>query len=57
MSPALNESSVIWGFKHSDAIEIRDGIIDFYTGWPYIYIYGLEWGKPEQATRYKENAI
>ena len=33
MSPALNGSSAIRRFEHSDAIEIRNGIIfDFYTG-------------------------
>ena len=37
MSPALNGSSAIRRFKHSDAIEIRDGItFDFYTGLPHI---------------------
>ena len=35
--PALNRSSEISRFKHSNAIEIRDGIIfDFYTGLPHI---------------------
>ena len=33
MSPALNGSSAIRRFKHSNAIETRDGItFDFYTG-------------------------
>ena len=33
MSPALDGNSVIWRFKHSNVIEIHDGIIfDFYTG-------------------------
>ena len=33
VSTALNGSSAIRRFKHSDAIEIRDGItFDFYTG-------------------------
>ena len=37
MSPALNESSAIWRFKGSDAIEIREGItFDFYTGLPHL---------------------
>ena len=36
MSPALNGSSAIRRFEHSDAIEIRDGIIfDFYPGLPH----------------------
>ena len=36
MSPALNESSAIQHFKHSNAIEIRDGItFDFNTGPPH----------------------
>ena len=39
MNPALNGSSAIRHFKHSDAIEIRDGItFDFYTGLPHIVI-------------------
>ena len=39
MSPALNGSSAIRCFKHSNAIEIRNGItFDFYTGLPHIYI-------------------
>ena len=37
MSPALNGSSAIRHFKHSDAIEIYDGItFGFYTGLPHI---------------------
>ena len=37
MSPALNGSSAIRRFKHSDVIEIRNGIIfDFYTGLPHV---------------------
>ena len=41
MSPALNESSAIGRFKHSHAIEIRDGItLDFYTGMPLILFGG-----------------
>ena len=39
MSPALNGSSAIQRFKHSDVIEIWDGIIfDFHTGLPHIVI-------------------
>ena len=39
MRPALNGSSAIRRFEHSDAIEIRDGItFDFYTGLPHMYI-------------------
>ena len=35
MSPALNGSSAIRPFKHSNAIEFRDGItFNFYTGTP-----------------------
>ena len=35
ITPALNESSAIRHFEHSDAIEIRNGIIfHFYTGLP-----------------------
>ena len=35
MSPALNESSAIQRFKHSNAIEMRNGItFSFYTGAP-----------------------
>ena len=37
MSPTLNRSSGIRRFKHSNAIEIHDGItFDFYTGLPHI---------------------
>ena len=37
MSPTLNGSSAIRRFKHSDAIEIHDGItFDFYTGLSHI---------------------
>ena len=37
MSPALNRSLAMRHFKHSNAIEIRDGItFDFYTGLPHI---------------------
>ena len=44
MSPALNESSAIRRFKHSNAIKIRDGIIfDFYMGLPHI---SLKNGRP-----------
>ena len=36
MSPALSGSSAIQCFKHSNAIEICDGIsFDFYTGLPH----------------------
>ena len=38
MNPALNTSSAIQRFKHSNAIEICDGItFDFYTGLPHMY--------------------
>ena len=37
MSPALNGSSVIRHFEHSDVIEMCDGItFDFYMGLPHI---------------------
>ena len=37
MSPALNGSSVIWRFKHSNTIEIRDEItFEIYVGLPHI---------------------
>ena len=37
MSLALNGSSAIWHFKHSDVIEIHDGItFGFYTELPHI---------------------
>ena len=40
MNPTLNGSSVIWHFKRSNAIEIRDGItFDFYMGLPHTQIY------------------
>ena len=39
MSPTLNESSAIQRFKHSNVIEICDGItFDFYTVLPHVYI-------------------
>ena len=39
MSPALDESSAIWCFEGSEAIEIRNGItFDFYTGLPHISV-------------------
>ena len=38
MSPVLNGSSMLEHFEHSDATEIRNGIMfDFYTGLPHIY--------------------
>ena len=37
---ARNGSSAIWRFKHSNAIEIRDGrTFDFYTGLPHISLF------------------
>ena len=38
-SPALNGSSAIWHFKHSDVMKIRNRIIDFYIGLPHIHTY------------------
>ena len=39
MSPALNWSSARWHFKHSNVIEISDGItFDFYTGLPHHFL-------------------
>ena len=36
-APPLNGSSAIWRFKHSNAIEVHDGItFDFYTGLPHM---------------------
>ena len=38
--PPFNRISAIWRFKHSDAIEIRDGIIfDFYTGLSHVSVF------------------
>ena len=38
MNPALNGSSAIRHFEHSNAIEMRDRIIfDFYTGLSHMY--------------------
>ena len=40
MSPALNGSSVIQRFEHSNAIEIRNRILltfDFYMGLPHMW--------------------
>ena len=43
LSPALNGSSEIQCFEHSDRIEICDGIIfDFYTRLPHMYINILQ---------------
>ena len=44
MSPALNGISALQRFEHSNAIEIRNGIMfDFYPGLPYmsnsLYMY------------------
>ena len=37
MSPALNGSSALQRFEHSNAIEIRNGIMfDFYPGLPHL---------------------
>ena len=43
MTAALNGSSAIQRFKHSNAIKIHDGItFDFYTGLPHVlYSTGL----------------
>ena len=41
MSPALNEGSILERFEHSNASEIRNGIMfDFYPGLPHVsYMY------------------
>ena len=37
MNPTLNGSSALQHFKHSNAIEIRNGIMfDFYLGLPHV---------------------
>ena len=42
MSPALNGSSAIWRFKHSNVIEIHGGItFDFYMGLPHMEMIGI----------------
>ena len=42
MSPTLSRSSAIRHFKHSNAIEICDGIpFDFYTGLPHVWFHIL----------------
>ena len=42
MSPTLNGTSAIRRFKHSNVIEICDGItFDFYTRLPHICVIGL----------------
>ena len=39
MSPAINGSSAIQSFKHSNAIEMCNRIaFDFYTGLPHVVI-------------------
>ena len=43
MSPALNGSSEIRHFKHSNALEICNGItFDFYTGLPHMVFFAAE---------------
>ena len=40
MSPALNRSSALEHFEHSNASEIRNGIMfDFYPGLPHMHTY------------------
>ena len=42
MSPALNGSSVLQRFEHSNAIKIRNGIMfDFYPGLPHMWYIGV----------------
>ena len=44
MSPALNGSSALEHFEHSNASEIRNGIMfDFYPGLPHLTIILLCW--------------
>ena len=44
MSPALNRSSVVWRFKHSNVTEIHDGMIfNFYMGLSHIGNIGRLW--------------
>ena len=39
MSPALNGSSMLERFEHSNVIEIRNGIMfDFYPGLPHMHV-------------------
>ena len=47
MRPDLNRTSVIRCFKHSDAIEIRDGItFNFYMELPHMYFRRqIQWAK------------
>ena len=39
MSPTLNGISALQCFEHSNAIEMRNGIFDFYLGLPPLYLY------------------
>ena len=43
MSPALNGSSALERFEHSNAIKIRNGIMfNFYPGLPHIHVVNIE---------------
>ena len=40
MSPALNGSTALQRFEHSNAVEIRNGIMfDFYPGLPHMHVH------------------
>ena len=51
MSPALNGSSTLEHFEHSNASEIRNGIMfDFYLGLPHMEVEEPQkWGMPGNA--------
>ena len=37
MNPALNGSFALWHFEHSNAVQLRNGILfDFYLGLPHL---------------------
>ena len=38
MSPTLNGNTALQRFERSNAVEIRDGMFDFYPGLPYVII-------------------
>ena len=61
MSPALNGSSAVRHFEHSNAIEIRDGkTFNFYAGLPQLctckQLYGLD-PRPPPSTLQEERGV
>ena len=58
MSPALNGSSAIWHFKHTNAIEIYNGkTFDFYTGLPHIVMTEINALTKKEWLAYSNTAL